>query len=277
MNVAAHQQEVMEKQRFEFGKNWQAYLSEFDARRMKRAETSLKEALELDDLGGLGFLDIGCGSGVFSLSAASLGARVTSFDYDPHSVACTRQVKARFAPQREDWEIAEGSALDPGFLASLGTFDIVYSWGVLHHTGKMWEALANAGTRVRPGGTLMIAIYNDQGRYSRGWMAIKQAYNRLPRALRFLVLLPAFLRLWGPRTVADLFTGRPFRTWRKYSQERGMSPWRDVVDWVGGLPFEVAKPEEIIEFFMRRGFRLARLRTCAGGHGCNEFTFRLGP
>jgi 2-polyprenyl-6-hydroxyphenyl methylase/3-demethylubiquinone-9 3-methyltransferase len=54
---------------------------------------------------------------------------------------------------------------------------------------------------------------------------------------------------------------------------RGMSPWRDVVDWVGGLPFEVAKPEEIFEMFQQRGFSLDRLRTCAGGLGCNEFVF----
>jgi 2-polyprenyl-6-hydroxyphenyl methylase/3-demethylubiquinone-9 3-methyltransferase len=52
-----------------------------------------------------------------------------------------------------------------------------------------------------------------------------------------------------------------------------MSPWRDVVDWVGGYPFEVAKPEAIFKFYQRRGFTMVDLNTCGGGHGCNEFVF----
>jgi 2-polyprenyl-6-hydroxyphenyl methylase/3-demethylubiquinone-9 3-methyltransferase len=107
------------------------------------------------------------------------------------------------------------------------------------------------------------------------WLIIKQWYNRLPRKLRWLVLGPALLRLWGPTTVRDLVRGQPFETWRRYAEAstRGMSPWRDAVDWVGGLPFEVAKPEQVFEFFQGRGFILRRLKTCAGGHGCNDFVF----
>ena len=91
-----------------------------------------------------------------------------------------------------------------------------------------------------------------------------------------LILSAAILRLWGPTTVRDLFHGHPGMTWRNYSKgnSRGMSPWRDVVDWVGGYPFEVAKPEEIFDFLYAKGFHLQRLKTCAGGHGCNEFVFR---
>ncbi len=55
-----------------------------------------------------------------------------------------------------------------------------------------------------------------------------------------------------------------------------MSPWRDVVDWVVGYPFEVAKPDDLFDFFSVRGFQLERLKTCAGGHGCNELIFRNG-
>lgn len=97
--------------------------------------------------------------------------------------------------------------------------------------------------------------------------------------LRWLVLFPALLRLWGPTTLRDLLRGRPFHTWRHYAHQgmRGMSAWRDVVDWVGGLPFEVAKPEDIFDFYRARGFRLDRLKTCAGGHGCNEFVFSMEP
>ena len=146
---------------------------------------------------------------------------------------------------------------------------------VLHHTGRMWEAIDNAASLVRSGGRLFIAIYNDQGRASRVWTMIKRAYNILPRPLRFLVLWPAALRLWGPTTIRDFFAFRPFGTWREYRRNRGMSPWRDVVDWVGGYPFEVARPEEIFERCRSKGFRLTRMTTNAGGLACNQFVFTL--
>jgi 2-polyprenyl-6-hydroxyphenyl methylase/3-demethylubiquinone-9 3-methyltransferase len=140
----------------------------------------------------------------------------------------------------------------------------------------MWKALGNVSDLVNDGGKLFIAIYNDQGRASRYWLKVKKAYNRLPHGFRWLVLWPATIRLWGPTTLRDLVNGRPFYTWRNYSKgsSRGMSPRRDLVDWVGGLPFEVAKPEHIFRFFRDRGFLLEELKTCAGGHGCNEFVFQ---
>jgi hypothetical protein len=55
-----------------------------------------------------------------------------------------------------------------------------------------------------------------------------------------------------------------------------MSPWRDLIDWVGGYPFEVAKPEAILDFYLRRGFTLKRLVTCGGSLGCNEYVFVRG-
>jgi SAM-dependent methyltransferase len=199
---------------------------------------------------------------------------VHSFDYDPDSVACTAEVRKLHYGEDPNWVVERGSVLDRDYLRKLGRFDIVYSWGVLHHTGRMWDAIQNAAELVTSGGYFVIAIYNDQGRASRIWTLVKRTYNRLPPYARFLVLGPAFLRLWGPRTTIDLLKGQPFKTWRNYSQRRGMSPWHDVVDWVGGYPFEVAKPEEVFEFCERLGFRLKQLKTWAGGHGCNEYVFQ---
>jgi len=103
----------------------------------------------------------------------------------------------------------------------------------------------------------------------RDWVS---SYNALPKTLRWLVLIPALARLWGKNTVRDILRGKPFEAWRNYSTaERGMGAWRDVVDWVGGYPFEVAKPEEVFDFYRSRGFFLQRLKTCAGGLGCNEY------
>jgi 2-polyprenyl-6-hydroxyphenyl methylase/3-demethylubiquinone-9 3-methyltransferase len=165
--------------------------------------------------------------------------------------------------------------LDGAFLKSLGEGDIVYSWGVLHHTGRLQEALGNVSHLVSNGGYLFIAVYNDQRFASRIWLRTKEAYNRLPHGLRWLVLIPGLVVLWGPASVRDLLQGRPFHTWRNYPRVslRGMSAWRDVVDWVGGLPFEVATPEYIVDFYRTRGFNLTRIRTC-NGHGCNEYVFR---
>jgi len=271
--MSTHVKEVESGERFEFGSNWTAFLEKMDDARIDEAVRSLAQMLEVQSLVGKRFLDIGSGSGLFSLAARRLGGEVTSFDFDPGSVACTKFLHEQFRPNDAQWQIFEGSALDERFLESLGVFDVVYSWGVLHHTGKMWSALENAAQRVGPGGTLFIAIYNDQGRASRSWLSVKRAYCALPRGLKWLLLWPSFLRLWGPTTLRDLLRGKPGATWREVKKMRGMDPWRDVVDWVGGLPFEVATPEAIFNFHRSRGFVLDRLKTCGGGLGCNEFVF----
>jgi hypothetical protein len=185
-------------------------------------------------------------------------------------------LKHRYYDNDPDWTIDQGSVLDPDYLHTLGEWDIVYSWGVLHHTGAMWQALENVSSLVRPGGTLFIAIYNHQRVMTPVWTWVKRAYNRLPPGLRWTVLGPALVWLWAPRTIYDLLRGKPFYTWRHYAERsaRGMSAWRDLVDWVGGYPFEVAKPEQIFHFYRDRGFVLREMVTCGGRLGCNEFVLR---
>src|SRR6185503_2410149 len=160
-----------------------------DEARIGEAQESLKQMLEIEDLEGKSFLDIGSGSGLFSLAARRLGARVHSLDYDPQSVACTRELRRRYAPNDPAWTVEEGSALDCDYLTSLGRFDVVYSWGVLHHTGKMWDALDAALLPVAPGGRLFIAIYNDTGKETIRWRRIKRIYNALPAPLKTLFIL----------------------------------------------------------------------------------------
>lgn len=269
-----HDAEARAGRRFEFGKNWRRFLEEIDDAKIAVARDSMVKWLGTSSLQGQTFLDVGSGSGLFSLAARQLGARVASFDFDPDSVACALSLRERFDGDRGLWTIGHGSVLDPVFLRSLGRFDIVYAWGVLHHTGHMWEAIDSVAGLVNDGGRLWIALYNDQGRASRRWLAVKHTYNRVPVPLRWPILGLATLRLWGPTILRDSLRGDPLATYRRYQVvSRGMSPWRDIVDWVGGLPFEVARPEEVFRFLQQRGFLLLDLLTCAGGHGCNEFLF----
>ena len=261
--------------RFGFGKNWGRFLGTLNDKRIETAVDSLREYLGIDSLKSKSFVDIGCGSGLFSLSARKLGAKVHSFDYDENSVGCAQELYRRYYEGDKNWTIEQGSALDKDYISQLGQFDVVYSWGVLHHTGDMYSALDNAALLVKRGGALFISIYNDQGRMSRVWTRFKKVYNFVPKPLKFLMSVSLIPTLWGPRMLKDTLSSlNPLKTWRAYSRNRGMSAWHDIVDWAGGYPFEVAKPEEIFEFFQKRGFELTRLQTCAGGLGCNQFVFK---
>lgn len=252
-------------ERFEFGRNWQRYLQALDDARIEAAERSLVEFLGRPSLESCHFFDIGSGSGLFSLAARRLGARVTSLDYDPDSVACTAALRSRYYPDDPGWTVRQGSVLDRLLVDSLGPADIVYSWGVLHHTGAMWQAMANAMAAVDSGGSAFLAIYNDQGWISRYWALVKRLYNRAPVARAFLLALHAPIHV-GLRWVWQRLRGR--------RPERGMALWHDLVDWVGGWPFEVASPDTVTAFARDRGFELVRLRTVGRRHGCNEFLFR---
>lgn len=263
--------------RFGFGENWEKYLENLTDERIQEAERSLLEWLNMESLQGKRFIDIGSGSGVFSLAARNLGAEVYSFDYDINCVNCTQSLKDKFYKEDDKWHVEQGDVLNQKYLSGLGQYDIVYSWGVLHHTGNMYQALENAGRKVADNGILFIAIYNDQGWESKMWGRIKKVYNVSPKLLRMLVVISYFGVLWTTKSVKDIIKGNPFSSWRTYKQKRGMSPFIDARDWVGGYPFEVAKPEEIFDFFHDRGFRLEKLFTQGGGMDATSLYLKRFP
>jgi 2-polyprenyl-6-hydroxyphenyl methylase/3-demethylubiquinone-9 3-methyltransferase len=267
--------EIDRGERFAFGENWQRFLAELDDDRIRAADDSMRAMLGVDTLDGKRLLDLGSGSGLFSLAARRLGAEVVSVDYDPESVACGEELRRRYQPDDERWQTMSGSALDTAFLGTLGQFDVVYSWGVLHHTGDLWSALSNVVDLVAPGGQLFISIYNDQGRSSRGWTRVKKTYVRSGAVGKRAIESGVSGYFRGREAVATaLGIVRDRRLPERPTRERGMSRKHDLVDWVGGYPFEVAKPEQIFDFYRDRGFELTRLKTCGGGLGCNEFVFR---
>lgn len=270
--MTTNQVEEIGRDRFAFGDNWLEFIELMDERRIEQAEKSLTAALGIEDLSGCSFLDVGCGSGLFSLAARRLGARVHSFDYDPDSVRACAALRDRYGP-RSDWTLEQGSILDEAYIGGLGTFDIVYSWGVLHHTGDMWRAIGAAATLTKPGGSLFISIYNDQGMASRVWWRVKRRYVRGgPLTKKGLVLAGKtyFRTRHAVANMAKRAFGEPVPGG---ARGRGMSAGHDLVDWIGGFPFEVATPEQIFRFLHERGFQLRFLKTCKGGLGCNEFVF----
>jgi 2-polyprenyl-6-hydroxyphenyl methylase/3-demethylubiquinone-9 3-methyltransferase len=264
-------------ERFAFGRNWARFLTHLTPARITAAEASLQQMLECPHLAGRRVLDIGSGSGLFSLAARRLGADVRSFDFDSDSVACTRELRRRYFPGDPRWQIGQGSVLDRAFMRGLGTFAVVYSWGVLHHTGQLWQALGLASDAVAPGGQLFIAIYNSVGSQTRRWARIKRTYCRLPKGLRtpfaLIVSTPGEAKAFGRALLAGR-PGRYLRSWGDDGQRmRGMSRWHDLIDWVGGYPYEAARVDEVFEACRKRGFTLERL-TSGAGLGCNEFVFR---
>lgn len=138
----------------------------------------------------------------------------------------------------------------------------------------MWEAIENVSKLVRSGGKLFIAIYNDAGKRSKYWWRIKSLYVKHPVS-RPLLIGYAFLTTRSGWVIRGLLKGRPMSVWNNYGDRyRGMSAWHNLVDWVGGFPYEYARPEEVFDFISRVGFRLERLATMGGGTGCNEFVFK---
>jgi 2-polyprenyl-3-methyl-5-hydroxy-6-metoxy-1,4-benzoquinol methylase len=260
--------------RFPFGANWRRFVNLVDEDRIRHAEAGLVEMIGDGSLAGRSFLDVGCGSGLMSFAALRLGAdRVHSFDADAASVAAAEHLKRRHAPAASVWTIERGDILDSRYIRTLGTWHVVYSWGVLHHTGHLWQAIANVLPLVADDGLLFIAIYNDQGWRSRYWRTVKQFYNHgaLQRGLVLGTHIPVLV-LRG--VVGDLLRRRnPLQRYRDYRLTRGMSMLHDWLDWLGGYPFETATPAAVQAAVAPAGFVTVAIRTREGTWGCNEFVF----
>ena len=264
-----------DEDRFSFGENWLAFLDHLDEERIAEAERSLQALLGVERLDGKRVIDIGSGSGLFSLAARRLGAVVHSFDYDPQSVAGTHKLKDRFFPGDSSWMVEQGSVLDASYISDLGTYDIVYSWGVLHHTGAMYDAITNAASRVREGGIFAFALYRKT-RLCGFWTAEKRWYvNASPAMQKFAQAI-----FVGALRLKFLIARQDFGAYIKnYKSVRGMNFAHDVHDWMGGYPYESIAPSEVEALMKKLNFEYVRSTvqpygTGVFGSGCDEYVYR---
>jgi SAM-dependent methyltransferase len=258
---------------FSFGRNWLKFVDRLDERRIALAESSLRRSFGGQTLAGETFLDLGSGSGLFSLCALRLGAAaVVSVDVDSSSIACAEELRRRTADgDSARWSVRRGSVLDDAFRSTLEPASRVYSWGVLHHTGDMWRAVEHALALVAPGGLFALALYTPPRR-PQVHRALKRTYNRLPAPAR-----PALAAAYAGGVLAykaGVQRVDPVRHVREYGENaRGMSFWRDVEDWLGGLPWEYATSDEVGAFVAARGFAVVDVQEQGSG-GNNEYLLR---
>lgn len=254
---------------FSFGANWQDFIRTMPRDAVERALADHRQWLDDDQLQGARVLDIGCGSGLHALVFQLRGAgALTAIDKDPHSVAATRLLRERLGSPA-GWTVEEGSILDAALVERLARtpFDIVYSWGVLHHSGAMWQALEHAFRLVAPGGRLWISLYAAGPRYARH-LALKQRYNAASRLGKW----------WLERVhIAGIMLGRLRQgrnplAWNQ-AKERGMDTWHDLVDWLGGLPYEVAGIGAVVAAARARGFAALRIAEAPEG-SCQVYLFQ---
>ena len=236
----------MEKISFSFGKNWKEFIdTHYSEDRVRRSQEHILNFLGVSSMKGQSFLDIGCGSGLSSAAALKSGAsNIVSFDLDPIAVEATKKVW-EISGKPKNWTVLQGSVLDDKFLSMLEPADINYSWGVLHHTGKIWEAIEKASRLTKVGGQFYISIYLTTPEVDY-WRKVKKLYNessdeekRMLECWQFVdkVYLPC--RLQGKD---------PYETVIKNYVGRGMEYFTDLKDWLGGYPFETATVDEVIKF-----------------------------
>lgn len=258
---------------FEFGRNWDSFSQNLSDERIAEAVDGLRRLLP-DEIPGASFIDIGSGSGLSALAALRLGcASLTAIDYDAMSVKTTRETLTRYAPAAA-WTCERRSVFDLAPETD-GRFGVVYSWGVLHHTGDMWKAIESAAGFVNSGGQFAIAIYSTTACDSI-WKTEKKLYARAPRPIQWGIRQVYMTALLARQTLTG---DNPVSYVRNYAKMRGMNFSHDAHDWLGGYPYETATAAELHDRICKMGFTAQLsfpLPVSLGlfGSGCHEFVFQ---
>lgn len=262
--------------RFGFGKNWQKFIeNNFDEERIEISRRHILGFLKMNSLEGKYFLDVGCGSGLHSLAALRAGAeKIVSFDLDMASVATAKKLW-EFSGSPKHWTVLQGSILDQNLIAKVEPADIVYSWGVLHHTGDMWKAIENTASLLKGDSLLYMALYDYDAFIDpppEFWLAVKKRYNEgAPLTKRWIELWYIWRFILGYR---PYYLPRYIQRMIKYRQSRGMALYTDIKDWLGGWPMEFAKTDDVKHFCKEKlELELVNIST---GEANSEYLFKRG-
>jgi hypothetical protein len=256
---------------FDFGKNWEKFSkTALNEHKVKQARDDFVGLFKDIELKNKSFIDIGFGQGLSLLTATALGAVTTGIDINPLSEGILRK-NAKYFPEVDvsKIKIYTGSVLDTSLLENIthsgkNEFDVVHSWGVLHHTGNLYKSIQLTCNMVQKQGYYIIAIYNKHWS-SRIWLWIKWFYNYSPVFLKKFFIYFCYPVIWVAKF---LVTGK-----NPKKQQRGMDFFYDIIDWVGGYPYEYASKEQIKKFVESQGFKLLREIPAKVPTGCNEFVF----
>jgi len=260
----------MENTRYGFGDNWYDFISNLNPEQISIATSELKSLI--GDIAGKTFLDIGSGSGLHSLSALGLGAaHVMAIDYDPMSVKSTHTMLTKHAPEKS-WEAHQGDILANPL--NNEKYDVVYSWGVLHHTGDMWKAIKNATKTCKNGGLFAIALYTKTP-FCTFWKHEKRIYSKYKLfrpVLDGIFITMLLLR----KALAGI---NPLRYVSEYKSNRGMNFFTDIRDWLGGYPYESVSDAELDSFLTAQGFILVKKQKTSPsigvfGSSCGEWVYK---
>jgi SAM-dependent methyltransferase len=259
---------MVEKITFSFGKNWKNYVESISDDNIYAAKQDILEWLGEFQVRGKSVLDIGSGSGIHSYCFYLLGAnKIFSFDYDKNSVEAT-SIFWEKAGKPSNWTVTQGSVLENEFVSKIAESDIVYSWGVLHHTGDMWNAIKNAASLVKAGGFFFISIYAKGPNYERH-LALKRKFNEKGSIGKWWMIWEYIFKRHIWRRIKR--RQNPF-LWNE-KKVRGMNVYNDVVDWLGGLPYEVAHEQELSDFLSKLGFKLEKAELRGEG-ACHRLLYK---
>ncbi len=260
---------------FDFGKNWQDFsFQALTQEKVIQTKESFQHLIDDMDLRGKSFLDIGFGQGLSLLTACEKGALAVGTDINEKCLDVFQHNKQYFprTTNNVDVPIVIGSILDPKVVdqlhaasPGLSGYDIVHSWGVLHHTGNMKKAIQHTASLVNADGCLVLAIYNRHWS-SPLWKQIKRFYCMTPPPAQNLIISLFYPIIYLAKYAV---TGKDPK-----KKMRGMDFYYDVIDWVGGYPYEYATRSELESMTTGLGFRLVKCIPSEVPTGCNEFIFQ---
>ncbi len=197
-------------------------------------------------------LDGGSGSGMISVAFAVMGADVTGVDVTPKCVenGCKNAdlfgVQCRFLKRN---------------LLSLDlcgeTFDIIYNWGVLHHTQDARKSFTNLAKHLKPGGEMIVAVYLKTV-LSGFWNFLRIFYQESPQVFKTLFLNTGSIFLNGVDYFNNLFFNK-----ERYMM-RGTNNKEILNDWFG-VPYRTFHTyEEVFEWFRENGLEYQLVNSATG-------------